>query len=284
MAMPNRQPRLSKDLARCPICEEPIAWRQARLFKTCDSWKCRRSHRERERVRRRQKDEQFEQWHKHRLECAELVREADAASSNLKERQSYAIIVLAANRRQLAPLPGKRRGQFVRRLARLVDDTLAIPPDYPTTNSPTDEEEETLMPILETACAICSGHCCLKGGIHAFLHESTIHHYRHNHPEAAARDIVEAYCHFIPRHAFKGSCVFQSATGCTLPRPMRSETCNRVICSGLIELRESIQCSGRNRFYLAAMRRDQVIRSKFVEFCEHSGQPAYQVKTPIDGK
>ena len=261
--MSGYQPRLPKGFERCPICEEPITWRHARIFKTCSSWKCRRSYREQQRVQRHEENEQFAQWHQHRLDCAGIVRETDAARSELEDPHSYAIVVLAANRRRLAPLSRERHSQFVKKLAHLVDSTLANPPDCPTVSSSTDDEETPLMPILATACATCGGHCCLKGGTHAFLCEATVQRYQRVHPDATAHDIVEAYCRFLPSQTYEDGCVFQSATGCTLPRSMRSQTCNSAICSGLIELRDLIRRSGQTRFYLAAMCRDQVIRSKF---------------------
>jgi hypothetical protein len=47
---------------------------------------------------------------------------------------------------------------------------------------------------------------------------------------------------------------------------MRSRTCKVSICSGLIEIRQAIRDLDWSRFYLAAMRKEQVISGQFLQW------------------
>ncbi len=259
------RPRPSTAGERCPVCNESITWRQARTFKTCRSVHCGRLYRERQRARRLAEAEQFAQQHRHRLDRAAAARATDAAAGEVEDPESYTIVVLSANRREVTRLPGRRRGRFVKRLRRLVESAFAGPPDDLVPISRSEDEHPELTGILGGACATCRGQCCLKGGTHAFLHESTIQRYRRAHPGATAREVIEAYIHHLPPRTYRNGCVFQSATGCTLPRSMRSRTCNNTICGGLIETRDLVLRSGQARFYFAAMRGDEVVRSRFAQ-------------------
>jgi hypothetical protein len=234
------------------------------MFRTCRSPHCGRLYRAQQRALRLAEGERFAQRHRSRLKCAAAVREREAAAREVAGPESHEIIVLPANRRKLARLPARRRSQFVKRLTRLVDSAFAGPADDGSSVSQGDDEHPELAKVMETACATCRGPCCLRGGTHAFLHESTIRRYRRTHPDATARDVMAAYVRRLPARTCRNGCVFQSATGCGLPRSMRSRTCNNTICSGLIELRDAILRSGHTRFYLAAMRGDTVIRSRFL--------------------
>jgi hypothetical protein len=54
------------------------------------------------------------------------------------------------------------------------------------------------------------------------------------------RAAVAAYVARVPAATVPGSCVFHGADGCGLPREMRSDTCNRYLCDGLVELRAEL--------------------------------------------
>lgn len=193
-----------------------------------------------------------------RLAEATALRDTRAAAEGIEDAESYETIVTPANRRPLKPLPRRRRYRFAKRLMRLVEAALQAPESLAP-----DERNEQALPILGTACANCLGGCCLHGGTHAFLHETTIRRFVSEHPGANAREIVEAYCRLLPDEAYNRSCVFHAADGCRLPRSMRSASCLKTVCGGLSELRLRIELDGDTKFFLAATDVTGVARSRF---------------------
>jgi hypothetical protein len=235
--------------------------------------KCRSAYQEQQREVRRQENERFERQHKHRLAKAMIVRDARAAADGIEDSHRYATVILPTIRRRLVALPTKRRSRFAKKLIQLVETALATPLADRAENLRQEEEEEWALPVLGWACATCGGRCCLKGGAHAYLHVATILRYRIEHPGARSRDIVADYCRYLASETYEDSCVFHAATGCTLPRHLRSDTCRSSLCSGLVELRYMIKHLGWTRFFFAAMYRDEVLRSEFAE-CHRADRPS----------
>lgn len=87
--------------------------------------------------------------------------------------------------------------------------------------------------VARTACALCRGWCCSKGGEHAYLDERTMARVRGARPELDARAILRLYVDAAAEPAYADSCVFHGAGGCTLDRSLRSDLCNRYFCNGL---------------------------------------------------
>jgi hypothetical protein len=249
---------------RCPICDKSITGREAPTNETCAAWRCRRTYREQQRAYHHQKKERFQQQYERRFAQATRVRDTKAETEGVEVPNSYVTVIVPVNRTPLVPLPRKRRSRFAKKLIQLAETALEEPSPEPASGLYSEEEESWALPILGSACAICQGRCCLKGGTHAHLDVATICRYLNQHPAASSRDILAAYCRLLARETYRNSCVFHAAVGCTLPRQMRSATCRNTICSGLIELRNRSTLYGQTRFFISAMDKCEVVRSKFV--------------------
>ncbi len=91
--------------------------------------------------------------------------------------------------------------------------------------------------IEEVGCTACQGHCCEQGrGRHAFLSQSVFENLFHINPDLSVDDVTAVYVAALPDRSVKKACVFQSNTGCTLPRDWRSDVCNTYRCKDLIRL------------------------------------------------
>jgi hypothetical protein len=71
----------------------------------------------------------------------------------------------------------------------------------------------------------------MAGGTHAFI--ETIARLRAENPGLSGRQAVRLYVDQVAPLAYRNSCLFHGATGCTLDRSLRAELCNRYYCNGL---------------------------------------------------
>jgi hypothetical protein len=86
-------------------------------------------------------------------------------------------------------------------------------------------------PLMQAACALCQGRCCAEGlERHAFLDADVLGKFARSQGGLTAQGICGAYLEFLPEQRVRGSCNFHSESGCALPRPMRSDICNRFKC------------------------------------------------------
>ncbi len=234
---------------------------EARSRPTCGGWKCQFAYRNAQEGLRRKQHEQLLQQYERSLAQATTLREASARSHGVEDPPSYRVIVLPVNERPLAPLTRKRRYRFVKRLMRLTEETLREPALQPLGDAGADTDQA--LPILKAACAICRGKCCVRGGTRAYLNGNAIRRFLSGHPDATARDIVEAYYRCLPVETYQNSCVFHSEAGCRLPTSLRSATCLNTVCGGVIELRQRIELDGEAKFFLAAANNERIVRSAF---------------------
>jgi len=184
-----------------------------------------------------------EQADKKRARAAAFAREGEAWLLHLRSRFGERIdpmarlALLPAADGALAKLAERRKQAFRTRLRQLVNETAAEPDDGSTTESDAATEAN---PVLQQACATCRGYCCRRGGEHAFLRVATVRSYLRAHPAAGADDVVADYAGRLPAVSYRGSCVFHSERGCSLPREMRSSICNDFLCDGLADLRRQL--------------------------------------------
>ena len=85
-------------------------------------------------------------------------------------------------------------------------------------------------------CAMCGGGCCTRGGEKAYLSAQTMRRVMDAQPGVSAEAVVEAYMARVPVHTRSGSCINHTAHGCSLPKDMRSDVCNRFSCESLAKL------------------------------------------------
>jgi hypothetical protein len=106
--------------------------------------------------------------------------------------------------------------------------------------------------VLATACGTCRGECCTAGGTHAFLRPDSVPRIRAQHAELSIDVLVERYASHLPERHYRGSCVYHAATGCALPRDLRSNLCNRYVCGGITQLANALAASDGTTVFIAA--------------------------------
>ena len=90
-------------------------------------------------------------------------------------------------------------------------------------------------------CAQCAGACCTIGaGHHAFVDAAVIARWQAAHEGGSSEDAITDYLARLPAEHVHGGCGFQSATGCTLPRALRADVCNRYVCVPLTALGKAL--------------------------------------------
>jgi len=93
---------------------------------------------------------------------------------------------------------------------------------------------ESRLPAL--LCGQCGGGCCTRGANHAYLSAETIRRVMALKPELAADGLLTVYLDLLPDKTQTGSCINHTARGCSLPKDMRSDTCNLYACESLAKL------------------------------------------------
>ena len=148
--------------------------------------------------------------------------------------------LLPSNADPLAPQDPARRAQFAQRLAEIVEraalERARLPGEPGETGPPAGGREA----LSAGACAACRGSCCRSGGDHAYLTEETIARVLRAHPDRTPAQVRDAYLEQLPAETYLDSCLYHSATGCGLPRALRSSTCNRHLCGKLQNLRATL--------------------------------------------
>lgn len=100
-------------------------------------------------------------------------------------------------------------------------------------------EREPTLPILsDMLCGMCRGSCCMAGKNTGYVAVSTIRRVMAANPDADEEGILATYLTYLPDQSIAGSCINHGATGCTLPRDIRSDTCNGYYCDELREWQE----------------------------------------------
>jgi len=89
------------------------------------------------------------------------------------------------------------------------------------------------IPLAAQLCACCGGGCCSQGGERAYLKPETIHRILRTNRGWQPEQLVDLYLARLAPETIADSCVNQTATGCGLPREMRSDTCNNFYCPSL---------------------------------------------------
>jgi len=145
------------------------------------------------------------------------------------------LAILPANADPLAPRDDSRCTQFAERLEELAAEALRQRGGAPG-EAPSPPGGDVFG---EAICTGCRGSCCRSGGDHAYLTEETFLRVLHEHPEWTLADLRKAYLERLPAETVLDSCVYHSATGCGLPRDLRSETCNRHLCGKMKNLQSA---------------------------------------------
>lgn len=136
---------------------------------------------------------------------------------------------LPANADPLAPQDPERREAFARHLSEIFSRPAADPPEAPDVEGPPTGRTA----LSAAACSACRGSCCRSGGDHAYLTEETVARVLQTRPGLDPAQLRDEYLRRLPERTILDSCIYHGASGCGLPREMRSTTCNRHLCGKL---------------------------------------------------
>jgi hypothetical protein len=178
------------------------------------------------------------------------------------------VVLLPANHRALTPVPPAAREAFRRHLRLQLTRAFAEPLEQraPAMAADTDDPEGpaadsadlAVGPMLSAACGTCGGACCMAGGTHAFLKAASLVRVRRDlasdgMPAPSAAEIEARYLDALPAAHYHDSCVFHAFAGCTLPRTLRSNLCNRYLCGGLTQLARTTVARSEHAAFVAAV-------------------------------
>lgn len=167
-----------------------------------------------------------------------LARERDAALQTRLRRHARdesapglataPVVWLQPNRNRLVDVAAGERARHRAHLERVA--ALAAPEAV----EPATEEAAPASAIPGRLCAFCAGRCCRYGlAQNAFIDRALLQRWVDRHPGSTAQDAAAAYAAHLPRRHVEASCLHHGREGCTLPREMRSDICNRFACAGL---------------------------------------------------
>jgi hypothetical protein len=151
------------------------------------------------------------------------------------------------------PASPERREQFRAHVAALVEEETRLPGE-----AHDDDSSEPPPVALGAACGMCRGLCCRYGGNAAHLDAAAIRRVRRLWPELTEADIVARYMSAIPERGVERSCIVHGEHGCTLPRELRSETCNAFVC---LPVRNWLERNDPRPTALVVVEDERVIRS-----------------------
>ncbi|MEO1493166.1 MAG: hypothetical protein AAFV19_13510 [Pseudomonadota bacterium] len=140
------------------------------------------------------------------------------------------------------PLPEERKAEFEEHLRGVVESAFAE--EISDTDFSYREKLEADLPdVVDTACSACKGGCCAVAGTTAYLEYRDIDRWRQRQPDVTPDEIVDYYVGMLPEEATEDACMFQSATGCVLPRDKRNDQCHTFYCKALKDLSEALSTS-----------------------------------------
>ena len=115
-------------------------------------------------------------------------------------------------------------------------------------------------------CAQCRGRCCRHGaGWRAFIDLTVLEHWQQDHPDCSLADAIEAYVSLLPAEHVRGACLYQTASGCALPRAHRADICNGFACEPLQQVQRVAQAAPERAVLAITFHRDQVERAAVIE-------------------
>ena len=250
---------------RCVVCDRPLTVHQEVSGGTCARNYCRQQEIIRRGRELREKAER-EQYARARAHYESLV----AAPARPVPPDAF-VVVLPANPVGVTRLPEERKAAIVNHvrdraleaIEALRDPAAASPdPANPFAVYKVRNEDRT---TLAAACGTCRGRCCLTGKEHAYITRATMKRFLENHPGADAERAAETYATYLPESSYESGCVFQGPAGCTLPRELRSDTCNTFLCPPLLALKGRRQEAGAKTVFAAAMIENDIRFSAWID-------------------
>jgi len=95
------------------------------------------------------------------------------------------------------------------------------------------DDNPALRIVSDKICTLCQGGCCVTGNDHAYLTVNTIRRILVETPGLLEDEILELYTSRISSESIENSCINNTASGCALPRDLRSDICNGFYCESI---------------------------------------------------
>lgn len=142
-------------------------------------------------------------------------------------------LLLPSGPRRTRPLAAARRERYRAHLLHIVAEACGIETLEVSRPMPPAGSASTLQGQL---CALCGGGCCTRGGERAYLSAATMRRFMDGQPQLSADEVVAACLDRLAVRTQTGFCINHTGTGCSLPKEMRSDICNRFSCESLARL------------------------------------------------
>lgn len=252
--LPARGSSVRRDAPVCKWCGAPVDAHQAATTHSCGGQVC-------EQKRMAETSEKVaQQKHARHMALQERVKaafsaELAAAAQALGTAPAEMLVgVVPYQNKPVEPLDPERRAAFAAHLEAIAAEGFAIedPGEYhsPQNRLKLDAPESA---IADAGCATCQGGCCALGGPSmAFLDKWDVCRYRMTVADPTPAGFVDRCLSYLPARSVRNACVYQSATGCTVPRDERAVICNTFQCKGLKVLEEGWKAGPHDRAALVA--------------------------------
>ena len=152
-------------------------------------------------------------------------------------------LLLPSGPRRASRVTAKRRASYRAHLLKIIAEADGIAPSIaplaqvgvsPGAAGAPGAAAVSMMP--GQLCALCGGGCCTRGGDHAYLSGPTLRRFMDAQPALTRVQVLAAYLDRVGVKHQAGSCINHGAQGCSLPKEMRSDICNRFSCESLAKL------------------------------------------------
>ena len=194
-----------------------------------------------------------------RAEAERIAAHVNDAQPNPSRATRMPLALLPSNDRVSSAMPAKLRERFLERLgpklaaamehvAEARDSLRESPANADSAPSPVTPAER----LFANACATCRGECCTGGTDHAHLDVASLERAAITYGWTTVGEAHAAYARQIPHTHYHESCVYHGVRGCTLPRDMRADICNRHLCGSLSVLTRAINDGARPPFIAIA--------------------------------
>lgn len=115
-------------------------------------------------------------------------------------------------------------------------------------------------------CAQCKGSCCEHGaGWRAFIDLTLLQRWQAQNPRFTLQDAVQAYVEMLPPSHVHGSCLYQTALGCAMPRQHRANICNGFACDALQATQRAAAADSQARVVAITFHQDRVERAAVID-------------------
>ena len=114
-------------------------------------------------------------------------------------------------------------------------------------------------------CAQCRGRCCEHGADwRAFQDMTVLERWRQEAPGRSLADAIEAYVAMLPAEHVRDACLYQTRTGCAMPRERRADICNGFACEPLQEVQRAAHADPACAVLAITFHKDEVERAAVI--------------------